>query len=220
VFESIPFVQTNLKYSQFIPIFPTENISKITNGVAFIRFAVSSKLSSYFLKAFEFVNSNWEILAEETKVIKCSCQLFFPYDFGRVENALTIVFLENDFYRVEIWLYEKNNPASGEMVLFYQVSGAGHSDYVLPVNYFFKGRIPVPINSDLFNVNPSESFLVFSSSVLQIDVKIQLNSKLQLKLKSFKGDYTVSSEIVESKTVDQYKNKTYLFHVETVVYFI
>jgi hypothetical protein len=61
---------------------------------------------------------------------------------------LTIVFLGNGFYRVEIWLYEKKNPASGRMFLFYQVSGAGRSNYVSPFNYLFKGRIPLPINSD------------------------------------------------------------------------
>jgi hypothetical protein len=42
VFEAFYF-QTTLKSFPFIPIFPTENISKITNAIAFIRFAISSK---------------------------------------------------------------------------------------------------------------------------------------------------------------------------------
>jgi hypothetical protein len=89
------------------------------------------------------------------------------------------------FFCAEIWLYEKKNPASGGMFLFYQVSGVGRSNYVSPFNYLFKGRISLPINSDLIIVSPTEFFLVFCSSVLQIDALNSTEFQITVKVKIF-----------------------------------
>lgn len=148
--KSIGISGKNIVKNGFIPIVPLSGLTKVTNGMARIRFAVKFENSPLLIKLYQIKQDTYEREMEiESKknVDMLSLELPFKYSDGDnelVEDWIRIIFPKDGRYEVEI--YFKNDEES----------------YTYGVKYFFDVTSSIePPSSPLFDLPKNRKFASF-----------------------------------------------------------
>lgn len=163
--KSIGISGKNIIKNGFIPIVPLSGLTKVTNGMARIRFAVKNENSLLLIKLYQIKQDTYEreMEIESKKYIDMfSLELPFKYSDGDnelVEDWIRIIFPKDGRYEVEI--YFKNDEES----------------YTYGVKYFFDvtSSIELP-SSPLFDLPKNRKFASFQPKT---NTNIRINPPTQ-----------------------------------------
>jgi hypothetical protein len=184
----IPFLNYKIPFLKFLPIEPKSAMTTITNGIAFVRFIISSKRSDFWVKVTKMAKFNdWKTGQLLSTDYVCPVRLQ-TFDKLKHENAFTVTFPENGYYKLEICIDNSKNQTTDYIALFYEVSGASKRKPVSPLDFIPKEKQFVQIQPKNAKINPSSSVVVLKEDLMKFELTIDMNSTLNLNFREVGSD--------------------------------